>query len=338
LHLVSAWASRQRLVLGQQAIDEKSNEIKAIPHLLTRLELTGALVTIDAMGTQSEIAQGIVDKGGDYCLALKKNHPVLFADVERYFADPTSDATTRAETIDGDHDRIERRIHVVTHTVDWLFSDRRYAGEPKFPNLAMIGMVERITQRGGTTEHTRHYYFCSAKLDAATFGRAVRAHWGVENNLHWVLDVVFHDDLSRLRTANGPENMAVVKHMAMNLMRATTPTASLKVRRKKPPGTRLTSQASSSAPRDALQAIPLAGMLAGLMLGLPQLSVLPDGDRCAAPRRSGIFRRAIVPCLADSEKDPGSHCVRPGKRIWFKRTPHAPCHPHRRVRGEGPVR
>lgn len=233
LHLVSAWAARQRLVLGQQAVDDKSNEIIAIPHLLERLELTGALVTIDAMGAQSEIAQVIVDKGADYCLALKGNHPLLHADVERFFADPTSEGITRAQTTDGDHGRIETRIHSVCHDVSWLFSDRRYTDEPKFPSLAMIGMIERITEGRGAIEHTRHYYLCSAKLDAATFGRAVRAHWGIENRLHWVLDVVFHDDLSRLRSENGPQNMAIVKHMAMNLLRSSKPTASLKVRRKK---------------------------------------------------------------------------------------------------------
>jgi predicted transposase YbfD/YdcC len=241
LHLVAAWAARQRLVLGQQAVDEKSNEITAIPHLLERLELKGALVTIDAMGTQTDIAQAIVDKGADYCLALKGNHPLLHAEVERFFADPTSEGITTSETTDGDQGRIETRIHSVCHDVAWLFSDRRYADEPTFPSLAMIGMIERITEgrgqgRGqgrGETEHTRHYYLSSAKLDAVTFGRAVRAHWGIENRLHWVLDVVFHDDLSRLRSGNGPQNMAIVKHMAMNLLRATKPTASLKVRRKK---------------------------------------------------------------------------------------------------------
>ena len=233
LHLVSAWAARQRLVLGQQAVDEKSNEITAIPHLLERLELAGALVTIDAMGTQAAIAQAIVDKGADYCLALKGNHPLLHADVERFFADAASPGITTSETTDGDHGRIETRIHSVCHDVAWLFSDRRYADEPRFPALAMIGMIERITEGRGETERTRHYYLCSAKLDAATFGRAVRAHRGIENHLHWVLDVVFHDDLSRSRSGNGPQNMAIVKHMAMNLLRATKPTASLKVRRKK---------------------------------------------------------------------------------------------------------
>ena len=233
LHLVSAWAARQRLVLGQQATSEKSNEITAIPLLLERLALKGALVTIDAMGTQVEIAQKIIDGGGDYCLALKANHPLLHAEVERFFGDPKAEVAARHTTTDGDHGRIEERRHAVCHDIAWLFSDRRYADEPRFPGLAMIGMVESVVERGANTTTERRYYLCSAKLDAATFARAVRAHWGVENRLHWVLDVVFHDDLNRLRTGHGPENMAIVRHMGLNLMRATTAKASLKVRRKK---------------------------------------------------------------------------------------------------------
>ncbi len=233
LHLVSAWATRQRLVLGQQATDVKSNEITAIPLLLERLELTGALVTIDAMGTQAAIADLIVAKGGDYLLALKANWPATFADIECFFADPPADLVqTPFETVDNDHGRLERRRHTVCHSVDWLFSDRRYPGEPRFPSLATIGMVETKVERNGKTEHERRYYLSSAKLDAKTFALAVRAHWGIENRLYWVLDVVFHDDLARLRTGHGPQNMAIVRHMAMNLVRNPKDRHSLKVRRK----------------------------------------------------------------------------------------------------------
>ena len=233
LHLVSAWAARQRLVLGQQAIDVKSNEITAIPLLLERLAIQGALVTIDAMGTQTDIAKKILERGGDYLLALKGNRPVLHADVERFFADAPNDALATFETTDGDHGRLEIRKHTVCHDVGWLFSDRRYTGEVAFPGLVMIGMIESEVERNGKLERARRYYLCSTRLDAATFARAVRAHWGVENRLHWVLDVVFHDDLARLRSGHGPENMAIVKHMALNLMRSTKASASLKVRRKK---------------------------------------------------------------------------------------------------------
>lgn len=233
LHLVSAWATRQRLVLGQEATDVKSNEITAIPLLLERLELTGALVTIDAMGTQTAIAETIVRRGGDYLLALKANRPLLHAEVAAFFADPPEDMIgPPQETTDADHGRIERRRHVVCHQVDWLWSDRRYTDEPRFPHLAMVAMVETKVQRHGKIQRERRYYLSSARLDARTFAHAVRAHWGIENRLHWVLDVVFHDDLARLRSGHGPHNMALVKHIAMNLVRNPKDKHSLKVRRK----------------------------------------------------------------------------------------------------------
>ncbi len=233
LHLVSAWASRQRLVLGQEAVSATSNEITAIPRLLERLALQGALVTIDAIGTQTEIAATILERGGDYLLALKANRPATLKEVEDFFADPPPDALDTFETTDGGHGRIESRRQAVCHDVAWLFSDRRYPGEVAFPGLAMIGMVERETLRDGKTTQERCYYLGSAKLTARTFADAVRAHWGIENRLHWILDVVFRDDLARLRTGHGPENMAVVKHMAMNLLRQAKPSTSLKNRRKR---------------------------------------------------------------------------------------------------------
>jgi predicted transposase YbfD/YdcC len=227
------WASRQRLVLGQEAVAGKSNEIKAIPLLLERLALTGALVTIDAIGCQTKIARAIQAKGADYLLAVKANWPALYAEIVRYFADTAPGTLDRLATTDGDHGRIEVRRHAVTRDVSWLATDRRFPGEPRFPGLAAVGMVEATVERDGKTSTARRYYLPSAPLDAATFARAVRAHWGIENRLHWVLDVVFHDDLARLRTGHGPENMATVKHMAMNLVRQAQPTTSLKNRRKK---------------------------------------------------------------------------------------------------------
>jgi predicted transposase YbfD/YdcC len=233
LHLVSAWASRQRLVLGQEAVADKSNEIIAIPLLLGRLALAGALVTIDAMGTQVEIAKAIVDGGGDYLLSLKANWPALMAEVEAFFADPLNAPDCEAfDTVDADHGRLEQRRHRVGHKLDWLSSDRRFPDERRFPGLTTIAMVESTTERNGKIETERRYYLSSAKLDAKTFAHAVRAHWGIENRLHWVLDVVFHDDLARLRSGYGPQNMAVVKHMAINLIRHPKDKHSLKNRRK----------------------------------------------------------------------------------------------------------
>lgn len=232
LHLVSAWACRQRLVLGQEAVDGKSNEITAIPLLLERLQLTGALVTIDAMGTQADIAATIVRRGGDYLLALKENWPALHRDVRLFFNDPKAGPFDGIETTDANHGRLEIRRHRVCHDVQWLNQLRKAPDNPPFPHLAMIGAVDTEVERGGRIERETRYYLSSATLDAKTFAKAVRAHWGIENRLHWVLDVVFHDDLARLRSGAGPENMAVVKHMAMNLVRQPNDRHSLKVRRK----------------------------------------------------------------------------------------------------------
>ena len=233
LHLVSAWASRQRLVLGQQATEEKSNEITAIPLLLERLVLKGSIVTIDAMGTQTEIAAKIIEKQADYCLALKENRPALHGEVEKFFADPEAPGVSRHETVDGDHGRLEIRRHAVCGDIAWLFSDRRHPGELKFPGLAMIGMVENETERDGKVSIERRYFLCSKVMAVVAFAAIVRGHWGIENRLHWVLDVIFDEDQSRLRTGFAAENMAIFRHIAMNLMRTSKTKSSLKVRRKK---------------------------------------------------------------------------------------------------------
>ena len=226
LHMVSAWASRQRLVLGQEATDVKSNEITAIPLLLQRLELKGALVTIDAMGCQTKIAATILERGADFLLAVKDNQPSLHDDIKRYFDDAPAEELETFETIDADHGRIETRRHVVSHSVDWLAEDSR------FPGIKTIAMVENTFEHNGKTSCERRYYISSAVLLAVIFANAVRSHWHIENRLHWVLDVIFHEDYSRLRTGHGPHNMGVIRHMAMNLLRSDKPGKSLKVRRK----------------------------------------------------------------------------------------------------------
>src|SRR6202522_1342357 len=169
LHLVSAWAARQRLGLGQQAIDEKSNEIAAIPLLLERVELTGALVTIDAMGTQTEIAEKIVARGGDCLLALKANRPLLHQEVVAFFDDPPADMLEPGhDTTDGANRRIEQRTDVVCHKGDWLFSDRRYTDDPRFPHLPMIGMVDARVERTVAVAREPDYYLSSHRHDAKT--------------------------------------------------------------------------------------------------------------------------------------------------------------------------
>lgn len=232
LHLLSAWACRQRLVLGQEAVGAKANEITAIPLLLERLELTGALVTIDAIGCQTAIAETIRAKGADYLLGLKDNWPALAAEVASFFATAPGKDVEVHQTTDGGHGRIEVRTHTISDDVDWIKSPRRFPGDWRFADLAMIGRVQAVVERDGKTTTAERYYLGSARLTAQQFARAVRAHWDIENRLHWVLDVVFHDDLMRLRTAHGPANMATIKHAALNLIRAIPDTASLAVRRK----------------------------------------------------------------------------------------------------------
>jgi predicted transposase YbfD/YdcC len=227
LHLVSAWASRQRLVLGQEAVAGASNEIEAIPALLEKLALEGALVTIDAIGCQRAIAETIVDKGADYLLAVKANQPALLDDLRLFFADAYErDRLEVFETTDGDHGRIEVRRHWVCNDTAWL------ATIHPWKKLTSIAMGEASRESEGKTTTTRRFYIASTPLDARRFAAAVRAHWTIENQLHWVMDVVFRDDLCRLRTGHAPQNMATIRHSALNLVKGASAKASLKVRRK----------------------------------------------------------------------------------------------------------
>ena len=233
LHLVSAFASTSRLVLGQEAVDEKSNEITAIPALLQRLDLEGALVSIDAMGCNPTIAETIIAAKADYLLAVKDNQPTLHADIKSYFDTAPSGEVERSETVGKEHGRLEIRAHSVSHTVDWYASERSYPGAPRFPKLVTIGMVESRIERGEKIETERRSYISSRVLSAEAFGVAVRSHWAIENNLHWTLDVTFNEDQSRLRAGHGARNMAVVRHFALNLVRQAPDKRSIKRRRKR---------------------------------------------------------------------------------------------------------
>lgn len=231
LHLVSAWASTQRLVLAQEAVQAKDNECAAMLAILGRLQLDGALVTIDAMATNPTVARTITEAGGDYLLALKRNQPSLHDEAERYFADPATAGLLVHETLDKDHGRIETRTTWVSHEVDWLLGERRYPREPRFPGLAsLVKTTTRIQWRAKTTEETR-YFISSAHLSAERAATAVRAHWGIES-LHWVLDVTFREDLSRLRRGHGAQNMALIRRLAFNLLRAGRGRRSIKTARK----------------------------------------------------------------------------------------------------------
>jgi predicted transposase YbfD/YdcC len=231
IHMVSAFAARQRLVLGQVKVAEKSNEIVAIPKLLDMLAIDGAIVTIDAMGCQRAIARKILDKKADYVLALKDNQTTLREDVEVFVAEQKAngfqDATiSRDQTVDGDHGRIETRTTTVVHDAEWL-RDRH-----DWPGLKSIVMIESVREIGEKTEMDTRFYITSLVLLAAQLGPIVRSHWAVENSLHWVLDMIFRDDECRLRIEHAPANFTTLKHMALNLMRKPPGKDSLRVRRK----------------------------------------------------------------------------------------------------------
>jgi predicted transposase YbfD/YdcC len=231
IHMVSAFAARQRLVLGQVKVAEKSNEIVAIPKLLDMLAIERAIITIDAMGCQRDIAQKIIDKNADYVLALKGNQGSLRDDVEVFateqkasgFADTT---ISQATTIDGDHDRIETRTTTVIHDVEWL--QKRH----DWPGLKAVVMVESSREIGDKTEQETRFYLTSLVMLATLFGPVVRSHWAVENSLHWVMDMVFRDDECRVRTDHAPANFTTIKHMAHNLLRKVSSKDSLRLRRK----------------------------------------------------------------------------------------------------------
>jgi predicted transposase YbfD/YdcC len=233
LHLVSAFATTRRLVLGQQATEEKSNEITAIPALVERINLAGALVSIDAMGCNPNIAQGILDAKADYLLAVKDNQPTLHAEIKSYFDTAPSNTIEQSQTIDKGHGRLEIRTHTVSHEVDWMTPERSYPGAFRFPKLTTIAMVESRTERGEKIEFERRSYISSRILRADAFADAVRSHWAIENNLHWTLDMTFNEDQSRLRVGHGAKNMAVVRHFALNLIRQASDKRSIKRRRKR---------------------------------------------------------------------------------------------------------
>ena len=231
IHMISAWSARQRLILGQRKVADKSNEIAAIPELLDLLTVKGAIVTIDAMGCQKEIARKIVTKEADYVLALKGNQGSLSEDVELFFSEQKTCkfrdiVTSRHQTLEKSHGRIETRTYTSIDAIDWLKERHAWAG------LTSIVMVESIREIiGGKTEQETRFYISSLAADAERQGDAIRGHWGVESH-HWVMDMVFRDDECRIRKANAPANFATIKHIASNLMRRAPGKQSMRLKRR----------------------------------------------------------------------------------------------------------
>jgi predicted transposase YbfD/YdcC len=236
LHTLSAYATNARLTLAQLSVPEKTNEITAIPELLDQLaetkQLQGALVTIDAMGCQVDIADKIVAHKADFMLALKGNQPTLEADVVDYFRTaPADELVSTTPCVEKGHGRIETRTCTASSKVDWIESERSYPGQPRFKNIKTIVKVHSRVEYADRCSFDSRYYISSARLDIERIAKAARGHWGVES-MHWLLDVEFGDDLSRYRAGHGAKNMAIVRRFALGLVRANKAKGSVKTRRK----------------------------------------------------------------------------------------------------------
>ena len=217
IHMVSAFATEARLVLGQQKVDDKSNEITAIPKLLDLLDIKGQIITIDAMGTQKAIAKKIIDKGGDYVLALKGNQHSLHDDVRLFIETELEKKSSKVLSepytdYDKGHGRLETRKCVVTDRIDWLEQKSEWVG------FRSIAMLEETRESNGKQTVERRFFISSLPANAKRIAEAVRAHWLIENGLHWTLDVVFNEDNSRVRKDNAGENMAIVRHITLNML------------------------------------------------------------------------------------------------------------------------
>lgn len=232
LHLVSAWVAENSLSLAQLAVEDKSNEIVAIPRLLELLDLRGATVTIDAMGCQKAIASAIVGRGADYVLSLKDNHPTLHAEVADFFEHAEKSgwrdtAHSTNATTDGGHGRVEVRRVWASDAIEWLDATEAWKG------LRSVVMVERERMAGEKTSVERAYYLTSCAADAAKLGDIVRRHWSIENSLHWTLDVTFDEDSCRIRSKNGVQNFATLRKVALALLKREPSKAKLSVAQKR---------------------------------------------------------------------------------------------------------
>jgi len=213
IDMVSAWASANRLVLGQVKVDDKSNEITAIPELIKTLALQGAIVTIDAMGCQKKITRTIIEEKADYVIQVKDNQQGLREDIALFFHDTANARLDTFQTIDGEHGRIETRRYFTTSDIDWL------AGKHEWAGINTICMAIRQREVHGKTSSEKAYFISSLQNNAPTIAKAIRDHWGIENGLHWCLDISFREDHCRVRKDHAPENLGILRHMATNLLK-----------------------------------------------------------------------------------------------------------------------
>jgi predicted transposase YbfD/YdcC len=214
--IVGAWATQSGLLLGQRKVRDKSNEITVMPELLRMLELAGCIVTADAMHCQKQIAKEIIEADADYVLALKGNQGTAFQEIKTFLDEAVSrndKGLAFKETIDKGHGRLEMRRYWQSQQIGW-FADR-----DQWEGLKSVGLVESTREKNGVKTVERRYYLSSLTLDAEQFARAVRGHWSIENQLHWVLDVVFAEDQSRARTEHAAENLAALRRLAVGLLR-----------------------------------------------------------------------------------------------------------------------
>jgi len=287
IHMVSAFAVRQRLVLGQVKVADKSNEIVAIPALLKMLVIEGAIVTIDAMGCQRNIAQQILDQKADYVVALKGNQGTLREDIEVFAAEQKANnfkdtKVSQDQTVDGDHGRIETRTCIVFHDVAWLQERHNW------PGLKAFVMVESTREFNDKIERETRFYITSLVMLANALGPIVRSHWAVENSLHWVMDMIFRDDECRVRTDHAPANFTTIKHMALNLIRKAPAKTACALNEKLPHGTTNFSQVSS--PHDFFTRFPC----------------------CTRSSVSGANCRSGTEGFAGANGVCGFHCAKPG--------------------------
>ncbi len=218
IHMVSAWAVKNHLILGQVKTEDKSNEITAIPQLLKAIDVKGLVLTIDAMGCQKEIAKQIVEQGADYVFSLKGNQSNLHKDVELLFEKARQDGFKDLPydthtTVDGGHGRVETRRYTTTNYVEW------FEEKSKWSKLTTFGMVESERDIGDHITKETRYFISSLPSDAKRFAEAARGHWGIENALHWCLDVAFHEDDNRVRKGHGPANLAIINRFALSLIK-----------------------------------------------------------------------------------------------------------------------